>query len=110
MTSKNSTARKSKTQPKPTLSTEEVRRIAEKLAIALEHRAENIGMLTLLFDHLENVSSNHIDLWSCVFEIKTGLFTGTDAATEAQEQFQAQAYANRGKLLQWPYEQRESAS
>lgn len=107
-TRKSNTARR-KTQAKPKLTIEEVRRIVHKLAAALEHNTEHISLMTMLFDQLESVSTNHIDIWSTVFEIKSALFVGTNASTDAQEQFQARAYANRGKLLLWPSERKGAA-
>ena len=104
MTSKNSTARKSRSQSKPQLTHEEVKRIAEKLAVALEHREEDISLITMLFDHLEQISADSTDLWCALYDIKKSLFVGTSASDEAQKQFQARAYQNRGKLLKWPYE------
>lgn len=105
MPSKQSTVRRLKTQPKPQLTDSEVQRIAEKLAVALEHDAEEIGLMTLLFDHLQSVEPTF--LWGTIYTIKKHLFVGTNAADSAQEQFQSDAYKNRGKLLMWPYERRE---
>src|ERR1051326_2418290 len=48
MASKNSNVRKLKTQPKPVLNSDELQRIAEKLAVALEHNTEEISLMTLL--------------------------------------------------------------
>jgi hypothetical protein len=58
----------------------------------------------MLFDHLEQISVDPNDLWCALYDIKRSLFVGTSASDEAQEQFQAKAYQNRGKLLKWPYE------
>jgi|ERR1051326_711232 hypothetical protein len=102
MASKNSNVRKLKTQPKPVLNSDELQRIAEKLAVALEHNTEEISLMTLLFDHLQTIPANL--LWGEIYTIKKYLFVGTSEMDEAQERFQANAYANRGKLLMWPYE------
>lgn len=93
---------------KPRLTPDEVQRIAEKLAVALEHNSENTSLMTMLFDHLQVVSNDHPDVWSSIYTIKRHLFAGTVEADDAQAQFQANAYANRGKLLMWPYERKES--
>ena len=106
MASKNSNVRKLKTQPKPQLTDNEVKRIAEKLAVTLEHDAEDIALITLLFDYLQGVEPQF--LWGAIYTIKSYLFVGTSAMDEAQEKFQSNAYANRGKLLMWPYERSES--
>jgi hypothetical protein len=102
MPSRNSNVRRLKTQPKPQLTHDEVKRIAEKLAVALEHDAEEIALLTLLFDYLQGVEPQF--LWGAIYTIKSYLFVGTNAMDDAQKQFQADAYANRGNLLLWPYE------
>src|SRR5689334_12065317 len=102
MASKNSNVRKLKTQPKPVLTSDEVQRISEKLAVALEHDEDDIGLITLLFDHIQNVDPNF--LWGTIYTIKKHLFVGTSAMDDAQERFQKDAYKNRGTLLLWPYE------
>lgn len=105
MPSRQSTARKLKSQPKQQLNDSEVQRIAEKLAVALEYDGQNIALLTLLFDYLESLHRDPL-FSGAVYTIKKHLFVGTNAADNAQEQFQADAFKNRGKLLQWPYEQK----
>lgn len=106
MPSKNITTRRLTTQLKSLLTNSEVQRIADKLAIALEHKSENIALITLLFDYLETVQRDSAQFSSTVYDIKKYLFVGTNAADSAQEQFQADAYKNRGKLLQWPSERK----
>lgn len=106
MASKNSTVRKLKSQPNPVLTPDEVQRIAEKLAVALEHDEEEIGLITLLFDHIQNVDPNF--LWGTIYTIKKHLFVGTSAMDDAQLEFQKDAYKNRGTLLMWPYERSAS--
>lgn len=104
MPTKNSTVQKLKTQPK--LTHEELKRVAEKLGAALCDSNETISLLTLLFDHLESVSSDSVAFWSAAYTIKSQLFLVTSAAGDAQEKYQAEAFANRGRLLQWPYERK----
>jgi len=101
---KQSNVRKIKTQPKPVLTPRELQRIAEKLAVALEHDTEEIGLITLLFDHLENVEPNFLS--GEIYTIKKYLFVGTSEMDNAQEQFEKDAYKNRGKLLRWPGERK----
>lgn len=103
MPSRNSNVRTLKSKPKPTLTGNEVKRLAEKLAVAVGHDSEEIGLLTLLFAHLES-QPDRVDVVNEIYTIKKYLFVGTDEADSAQEQFQADAYAQRGKLLMWPYE------
>lgn len=102
MASTKSNVRKLKSQPKPQLNSDEVQRITEKLAAALEHDAEEIALMTMLFDHLQSIGPAL--LWGEIYTIKKYLFVGTGAMDDAQEQFQTDAYKNRGKLLLWPYE------
>lgn len=110
MPSRQSTARKLKSQPKQQLTSAEVQRIAEKLAVALEYDAEHIALIILLFDYLETVENESRPLFSAhVYTIKKHLFVGTSAADNAQEKFQAEAFANRGTLLQWPGERKGAA-
>ncbi len=98
-----------KLTPKPQLKPDEVRRLADKLAVILEHKTEHIGLLTLLFTHLQTLAENNpSDLEFAFYEIKQVLFTGTFEADAAQEQFQANAFQNRAKLLQWPSERSKS--
>jgi hypothetical protein len=93
---------------KTALSPTEIRRIAEKLGVALEHDAESIALLTLLFDQLEqNRTSN--EFFNITHAVKTHIFIGTEAADDARSQFEANAYRNRGKLLLWPTERKETA-
>lgn len=100
MASKQSNVRKLKPQPKPQLTNDELQRIAEKLATALEHNAEEIALLTLLFDHLEN-GGNLLDT---TFTVKKYIWIGTTDADHAHDKFRSDAYTNRGKLLRWPNE------
>src|SRR5688572_13406068 len=91
-------------QLKPkTLTGEEVQRLTEKLAVAVEHDSEEIALLTLLFTHLEN-QPDRIGVVNEIYTIKKYLFVGTNEADAAQDKFQTDAFANRGKLLLWPYE------
>lgn len=103
-------ARKSNSQSQPKLSHEEVQRIAEKIAVALEHDEEEISLITMLFDHLEQISDNRTQLGLALYDIKRVLFVGTIASDDAQKQFQVRAYQNRGKLLQWPYEKKAKST
>lgn len=108
MSNQKSTVRKLKPQERQ-LTQDEVKRIAEKLAVALEHDEEHIALLLLLFDHLEEVAEKpdpYLDLWGSLFTIKQHLFVGTPASGDAQKKFHAESYANRGKLLLWPYERK----
>lgn len=94
-----------KLAPKPLLTGEEVQRISQKLAIALEHNSAEISLVTMLFDHLETVSQHSpTDLEFALYDIKRFLFVGTAESDAAQQEFQSAAFANRGKLLKWPYE------
>lgn len=103
---KTTTARKPKTQPKPLLTHDELKRIAEKLSTALNNYDEEIGLLTMLFDHIETVSQDAGEPWSSIYTIKKHLFINTSPADAAQERFQSNAYANRGTLLMWPSERK----
>lgn len=108
MPSKQSTVRRLKTQPKPVkLKDSEIVRITEKLACALEHDSESIALVTMLFDQLEEARANYPDFFNIVYTVKKHLFIGTNAADDARAAFQTNAYANRGKLLLWPYERKE---
>ena len=98
----NNSAGKSKSRSKPQLTEEEVKRTAEKLAVALEFREEEIGLITMLLDHLEHISNDPTELWSVLYDIKKSLFAGTSACDSAQEQFQKKAYQNREQLLHGP--------
>lgn len=98
-----SNVRKLKAEPKPQLTHNEIKRIAEKLGVALEHDTENIALLTMLFDHLENGG----DLFDATFTVKKYIWIGTNSADEAQDKFIADSFKNRGKLLLWPYERSE---
>lgn len=110
MASKQSTARKPKSQPKTQqLTYKEVQRISEKLAVALEHDTENISLITLLFDYLESIQDDRVELSMAFYNIKRDLFVGTNASDDAQERFQSEAYRNKGKLLMWPSEQKGAA-
>lgn len=103
---KSTTKPTSRKASKPPLLTDaEVERIAEKLATALEHDAEEIALLLLLVGHLERVREDAVAFGSVVFEIKKKLFIGTCAAEDAQQRFEAEALAKRGTLLAWPSEQ-----
>lgn len=106
MPSTKSTVRKIKTQPK--LTTEEIIRIAEKLAVRIEHDEEETALMLLWIQHLEVLveQREYTDLWSALYDFRKHLFLGTSAADHAQDQFQANAYAERGKLLLWPYEKK----
>lgn len=104
MASKQSTARKPKSQPQQQLTDAEVQRIAERLAAILEYDEESIALITLLFDYLETVGPSLFS--GATYTIKKHLFVGTNAADYAQEKFQADAFVNRGKLLQWSGERK----
>lgn len=107
MASKNSTAHKLRTQPK--LTTEEIKRIAEKLAVRIEHDSEETALLMLFLSHLETLveqRDSYMDLWSALHDFRRSLFVGTTASANAQKEFQAEAYQNRGNLLLWPNERK----
>ena|SRR5688572_9886975 len=98
----NSNVRKLKSQPKLTPS--EVQRIAEKLAVALEH-GEGVNLLTMLFSHLQAAADNKsCDLEIAIYDVKRHLFHGTAESDSAQQKFESDSFANRGKLLAWPTE------
>src|SRR5688572_12251814 len=97
-----------KSEPEP-LTNAELQRVAQKLAVALENNSEDIALLTLLFDHLEQVHCETSELSVAIYTIKKHLFIDTDAASQAQEAFEADAYANKGKLLRWPSERRSAS-
>lgn len=109
MASKQSTARKPNSQPQPQLTIAEVQRLVEKIAVALENDSNNIALLILLFDHLEQRRTEPVLLSCAIDTIKDCLFARTSEAGDAQREFQADAYKNRGKLLQWPYERKGAA-
>lgn len=102
MASTNSNVTKLKTQPK--LTHAEVQRLSERLASILENDSEDVAILTLLFDHIERTYEERGDVYDIIFTVKKYLFAGLDEADQARDQFQADAYANRGKLLRWPEE------
>ena len=97
-----SNVRKLKSQPQLTPS--EVQRIAEKLAVALEH-GEGVNLLTMLFSHLQAAAdSDSCALEIAIYDVKRHLFHGTAESDAAQQQFQSDSFANRGRLLAWPSE------
>lgn len=107
------TTRKSKPQPvtpiKPKLTLDEVQRVAEKIAVSLEHDSSDMALMMLLLDHLERTQRNAPEFSCAMITIKNAMFTGTIEASEAQDRFEANAYTNRGKLLLWPYERKGDA-
>jgi hypothetical protein len=106
MATRQSTVRKLKSQPQLTHS--EVQRIAEKLAVEMEH-GEGVTLLMLLFSHLQTIADNNsCDLEIAFYEIKKHLFIGHPESDAAQKQFESAAFANRGKLLRWPNERNPS--
>lgn len=108
MSVRQSTVRKPKSQPQ-TLTPDEIKRIAEKIGVRMEHDEEEVSLLLLFLSHLERLAEqreSYLDLWSAIYDFRKHLFLGCPAADTAQEEFQATAYANRGKLLLWPYEQK----
>jgi hypothetical protein len=105
MSTRKSNVRRLKTQLK--LTSEEIKRIAEKLAVRMEHDAEEVGLLLLFVSHLEMLAEHkdsYLNLWSALYDFRKHLFIGCPAADSAQDQFQSETYAKRGKLLLWPYE------
>ena len=104
--SKQSNVRKLRTQPK--LTTEEIVRIAEKLAVRIEHDEEETALMLLWIQHLEVLieTREYTDLWSALYDFRKHLFLGTNAADDAQDAFQKDAYKNRENLLLWPYERK----
>lgn len=107
MASKKSNVTRLKPQPQTQLTDDEVKRISEKIAVALEHRTEETALLILLFRHIEALAESkdsYIDLWSCLFTVRQHLFVGCAAFERAQDQFHAKSYLNRGRLLRWPHE------
>lgn len=102
MPSTNSNVRKLKSQPK--LTHIEVQRLAERLASILEYDSENIAILTLLFDHIEKTYEERGDVYDITYTVKKYLFVGVSESDHARDKFEADAYANRGKLLRWPNE------
>lgn len=107
MASTKSNVRKLKTQPK--LTDSELQRLAQKIAVALEHDPDEIGLLLMLFDQLELTQASYLDFYNIVSTVKQHLFIGTDASLNAQNEFQADAYRERGKLLLWPFERKGGA-
>lgn len=108
MALKNSTVRKLKPQPK--LTDDEIKRVAEKIAVRIEHDEPETALLMLYFRHLEILveERNYTDIWSALYDFRQHLFLGTNASDSAQDQFQETAYRDRGKLLRWPGERREA--
>ena len=109
MASKQSNVRKLKTQPK--LTSDEIKRIAEKISVELEHDEEPVSLLLLFLDHVQCLAeqgASNMDIWSAFYDFKKHLFLGCPAADAAQDRFQADAYRNRGKLLLWPSERRSA--
>lgn len=105
MASAKSNVRKLKTQPQ--LTSDEIKRIAERLAARIEYDEEETALLLLFLSHLEILVEQrdaYTDLWSALYDFRKHLFIGCSAADSAQDQFQANAYVNRGKLLRWPSE------
>lgn len=107
MSTRKSNTVRLKPQPKPQLTDEEVKRLAEKLAVAVEHDSEDIALLTLLFTHLET-QPDRVGILNEIYMIKQYLFVGTSEADNAQKEFQAEAYKNRDNLLMWPFERSAS--
>lgn len=91
---------------KQLLTTQEIRRIAEKIAVELGNDSEHIALVTLLFEHLYQTWPNLQAFSLAISTIKDQLFADTNEASEAQRQFQTDAYKNRGKLLLWPRERK----
>lgn len=92
-----------------TLSPDQIRRITEKLAIELGNDSENIAPMTLLLEQLSRLRPNLQMFAANVSIIKDQLFANTTEASDAQVQFEAEAFRNRGKLLQWPSERKGAA-
>lgn len=105
-TRKSNTARLKSQTSQPKLTEAELQRIAQKLASTLAHDPEKIGLLLMLFDQLELSRGIYINFYGIVSTIKQHLFIGTDASLNAQNEFQADAYRERGKLLLWPNERK----
>lgn len=99
MSKTNSTVRELKPQ---TLTTAEIQRIADKLSASLQNDSEDLALLTLLLDHLEQVRTDQPTFSGDVYNFKNQLFINTSEGCDAQQQFQADAFKNRGKLLRWP--------
>lgn len=113
MATKNLTSRKRTTQrftdTSRRLTVPELQRLSEKLAIALNYDSDSIALLTLLFDHLEQLRNEPVLISSSIGTINDRLFVGTPEASEAQKQFSEEAFKNRGKLLLWPKERKGAA-
>ena len=103
---KNTISRTSRQVPNRQLSEAEAERIAEKLAVSLEHDSDDIAMLLLLIGHFEQCREDFGEFESAVAAIKRALFTGTCASDDALTQFEAQAVASRTNLLMWPGERK----
>lgn len=112
MSTRKSTTTRLKAQPAFRLLTDdEIKRIAEKLAVRIEHDEEETALLLLWIQHLEALveAREYNGLWSALYDFRKHLFLGCPAADAAQDAFQADAYRNRGKLLLWPYERKGAA-
>lgn len=97
-----------KLKPKPQLTETEIKRLAERIAVIVEHDSDSIGLLCMLLDHLENFCKTPADIFHVTYTVRKHLFLGTSEADDAQDQFQASVYANRGKFLLWPNERSAS--
>jgi hypothetical protein len=97
-----------KIEPQPLLTSAEIQRIAEKIAVEMEHDADRIALITLVISHLEHCYHNSLDPWDTLYTLRKYLFVGTSEMDRAQERFQSEAFKNRGRLLLWPSEREAS--
>jgi hypothetical protein len=58
--------------------------------------------MSLLLDHLNQISHDPFAIDCAVTNAKQQLFIGCDAADKAQSTFEKQAWANRASLLLFP--------
>lgn len=91
------------------LTVPEVKRLAEKLAAAFCSDTENVQLLTLLLQHLWGVREDSSAFWCVLHTIEAELFIVTSEADEARRQFRTETYRQRGKILSWPGERKETA-
>ena len=108
LTSRNRTAQRFTDQSRK-LTYVELQRLGDKLATAMDYDSNSIALLTLLFDHIEQLRDEPVLISSVITTINDRLFAGTPEASDAQKHFASEAFKNRGRLLLWPSERKGAA-
>ena len=100
---------KTKTNEPQALTHIEVKRLAEKLGVALGGDTETTQLTVLLLQHLWNVREDASMFWCALHSIETELYITTPEADEARREFRNGAYKDRANILAWPNERKVSA-